>query len=181
MTFVKIKPIIPYIGIPVLCVVLLFLQVSHVQPFVIIQRLLLIVFGYIATVNDVKTKTIKNSLVLAMLAAWIVITVPLLLFDINNSVGILLDAILGFVTSGALFMLVYVLSRKGLGGGDVKFMAVAGLYLGFYGVLPAILVGTMSAALVGIVLLITKKINRKDSIPLAPFLYVGILVTIFIV
>jgi prepilin signal peptidase PulO-like enzyme (type II secretory pathway) len=67
-----------------------------------------------------------------------------------------------------------------LGGGDVKFMSVAGLYLGFSGTIPVILFGTVIAALTGLVLILLKKINRKDSIPLAPFLFIGIIITVFL-
>ena len=76
-------------------------------------------------------------------------------------------------------MLIYIISRNGLGGGDVKFMAVAGLYLGFSGTVPAILYGTLLAAFTGLVLIVLKKLGRKDTMPLVPFLFVGIMITIF--
>ena len=179
MTKERIKTHIPYVGIPVLCAALLILQISRIDPFSILHGIMLIIFGYIATVSDIKTKKIANGLVLAMLAGWVITIVGRLFFDVDGTISMLISAALGFVVAGGVFLLVYVVSRKGLGGGDVKFMAVAGLYLGFYGVIPAMLYGTILAALTGIVLLIMKKIGRKDTMPLAPFLYVGILITIF--
>ena len=81
---------------------------------------------------------------------------------------------------GGLFLLVYILSRKGLGAGDVKFMAVAGLYLGFNGVLPSMLIGSILSCITAITLMIMKKIDKSATLPLAPFLYGGILVTLFL-
>ena len=59
-------------------------------------------------------------------------------------------------------------------------MAVAGLYLGFGGVLPAMLYGSVLSALTALVLIALKKIKPRDSIPLVPFLYVGMMLTMFI-
>ena len=73
-----------------------------------------------------------------------------------------------------------MVSRKGLGGGDVKLMAVSGLYLGAGSVLPAMLYGSVLAAVTAGVLIALKKIGRKDAIPLVPFLYAGMLITVFI-
>jgi len=106
--------------------------------------------------------------------------VPQLFFNTEAVLPVLKNAILGFAVCGGLLLLVYCVSRKGLGGGDVKFMTAAGLYLGFQGVLPAMLYGSVLAALFGIALMLLKKIGRKDSIQLVPFLYAGILITVFL-
>jgi prepilin signal peptidase PulO-like enzyme (type II secretory pathway) len=140
---------------------------------------LIIIFGDAATVTDIKSKKIPNVLILAMLSVWVVTMTPRLFLDIGSALMLLQDSVLGFVVGGGLFLLIYVISRKGLGGGDVKFMAAAGLYTGFAGALSIMLYGTAVASLVGLVLLLIKKIGRKDTIPLAPFLYIGILITVF--
>lgn len=176
----RIKLVLPYVGLPILIIALLITQIGRIELFFILTNVLLVIFGYIASVNDIKTKKIANSLVLAMLAGWVIIFISQLFFDIEGALRILGNAALGFATAGGLFFLVYIVSRKGLGGGDVKFMAVAGLYLGFGGVISAMLFGSIFAALVGLTLLLTKKIERKDTIPLAPFLYGGILITVFL-
>jgi prepilin signal peptidase PulO-like enzyme (type II secretory pathway) len=130
-------------------------------------------------VIDIKTKHIPNILVLAMIAGWLLVIMPMVFIDTENGISLLVDSIYGLLMGGGLFLLVYLLSRKGLGGGDVKFMSAAGLYLGFSGTIPVILFGTILAALTGLVLIMLKKINRKDSIPLAPFLFIGIIITVF--
>ena len=180
MTKDRIKPLLPYAGIPVIATAFLLVSIGRgLDTFAILMLELIIIFGYVATVFDLKTRRIPNSLVLAMLAAWVLAMTPKLLVDTNVAVAILKDSALGFAVGGGLFMLVYLISRKGLGGGDVKFMAAVGLFMGFAGTLAIMLYGTILAALAGIILMILKKIGRKDSITLAPFLYAGILVTVF--
>lgn len=171
----------PYIiGLPVIMIALLIMQASRVEPFDLLWRELIIVFGYIAAVIDIRTKKIPNKLLITMLAAWIFTITPMMIFDMEQAVSRISDSVFGFVLGGGIFMLVYIISKKGLGGGDVKFMAVAGLYLGVGGVLPSIFLGTLLAALIGIILIAAKKIKRKDPIPLAPFLFAGMLLTIFL-
>ena len=179
MTKEKMKPIFPYIGIPVFIAMLLVFRTGRSDPFITLRFELLIIFGYMAAVCDIKTKTVPNSLVLAMLAAWAIIMVPKLIFDIGAASALLAGSALGFAVGGGLFLLAYFISRKGLGGGDVKFMAAAGLYLGYESTLSSMLLGTVLAAIFSLVLIVLKKIGRKDTIPLAPFLLTGILITVF--
>ena len=179
MRVTHMKPAVPYAGIPLLCTILFMLQWSNAGAFTLLQRGLLVVFGYLAAVSDIRTKKVPNGLILAMSAGWVLSLVPQLFFDTEAALAILRNSVLGFVISGALFLLVYYVSKRGLGGGDVKFMAAAGLYLGFQGILPAMLIGSVLAGLFGIALMLLGKIGRRDSIQLVPFLYIGILATIF--
>ena len=139
----------------------------------------MIIFGCVAAVFDVKTKKIPNNLILAMLSAWLLTITPVLIIDTGAAIRLIKDSALGFAIGGGLFLVVYVISRRGLGGGDVKFMAATGLYVGYGGTLQIVLFGTVLAALTGLALILLKKIGRKDAIPLAPFLFVGILSTVF--
>lgn len=174
------KNIIPYAPLPVLLLLLALWKWGSIAPTELLLRELLTVFGYIASVGDIRSKRIPNRLVGAMLGAWVLVIVPHLFFQTQRALFAVLDGALGFLLAGAVFLLVYLISRKGLGGGDVKLMAVSGLYLGFDAVLPAMLYGSLLAALTGGVLILFKKIKPSDSIPLAPFLYVGMLLTMFI-
>ncbi|GHU93311.1 hypothetical protein FACS1894208_02590 [Clostridia bacterium] len=175
----RVKSLIPYIGLPAICIALLLVRGINGGLVELLKFEALSLFGYVATVYDIKEKRIPNALVVLMLGAWVVMVVPHLLYDTASAIPTLISSIIGFAVAGVLFLLVYLVSRKGLGGGDVKFMAAAGLYLGFQNVLPAILYGAILSAITGVILMLTKKMGRKDAIPLAPFLYVGILLTIF--
>ena len=176
----RYRLVLPYIGLPIIVAALLFVRLTRTEPFNLLLYELIIVFGYAAAILDLKTKRIPNSIVLAMFAAWVFTMTPMLFVDTGAAVALLKDSALGLAIGGGLFLLVYMISRKGLGGGDVKFMAVTGLYLGFGGILPVMFCGTVLAAITGLALIMLKKIGRKDAMPLAPFLYIGILITVFL-
>jgi len=152
---------------------------GELSTFSLLRFALLIILSYIAMVIDISTKRIPNVLVLIMVSGWLLLIIPMISYDTSNGLRLFADSIYGFLTGGGLFLLVYIISRKGLGGGDVKFMAAVGLYLGFAEILPAILYGTVFAAITGLILIVFKKMERKGTIPLVPFLFTGIMITIF--
>ena len=171
---------LPYIGLPVLAILLLVLRWETENPVRLLLYEVLLVFGYVAAVGDLREMRIPNRLVGTMLGAWVLVMVPQLFLRTEVAIATAFSALVGALMSGVLLLVVYLVSRKGLGGGDVKFMAAAGLYLGADGVLPAMLYGAMLSALVGLCLVLGKKIGMRDAIPLAPFLYLGMLIVMLI-
>jgi leader peptidase (prepilin peptidase)/N-methyltransferase len=81
---------------------------------------------------------------------------------------------------GGILGIVAVAYPAGMGGGDVKFMAMAGAFLGWLGAMIALFVASLAGAVVGIVLLAMGRIGRRDPIVFGPFLSLGIVVAIFL-
>ena len=156
----------------------LVIYARELTAFYMLRSALVITFSYIAMLFDIRQRCIPNKLVLSMFIAWSLLITQNLLTDMQTGILFFTDGVLGLLIGGGVFLAVYLLSRKGLGGGDVKFMAAAGLYLGFSSTIPAILYGTILAAMTGFILIILGRITRKDSLPLAPFLFVGIMITV---
>jgi len=171
---------LPYCLLPILLAALVLLQYGRVEPIQLLLSGALLTFGYFAALSDLRERLIHNRLIVAMLCSWILIMVPQLFLQTEQAIFLGLQGIIAFIMAGIVLLLVYLASKKGLGGGDVKFMAVAGLYLGISGVLGTMLYGSVLAAVTGGALVLCKKISTKDPIPLAPFLYIGIILTIFI-
>ena len=174
------RQIVPYFGIPLLAIALLFVRWHDLDGYTLLQWELLLIIGYLIAGKDLRDKSIPNSMVLALLVCWLLTFFPQLAVNIEIGLSRLVNSAIGFLLGGGLFLLVYLISKNGLGGGDVKLMAVVGLYLGMNGVLPAMLYGSILAAVFGLILILLKRIGRKDTIPLVPFLYIGILITIFL-
>lgn len=168
----------PYAGLPVVTVLFLLLCWSLASPVVFLLREVLLVLGYAAAVKDFREQTVPNRLVLAMLGAWCMILVPQMFIHPETGLSLLLSGAVGALFAGVVFLTVYFVSRRGLGGGDVKLMTVFGLYLGLDGVVPAMLYGTLLAAAAGGILVLLKKVGSKDAIPLVPFLYIGVVLTV---
>ena len=77
------------------------------------------------------------------------------------------------VAAGGFLFLVALAYPRGMGMGDVKLVAVMGLYLGS-AVAPAVLVGFAAGALVGVVLIALRGAGaRKQAVPFGPFLALG--------
>ncbi len=106
-----------------------------------------------------------------------VITLPGILVGILASLLVtpltVASSVLGMFLGGGLFFLVAVLSRGGMGGGDIKLVAMIGAFLGWQAVFVTIFFGALSGAMVGIGLMLLKKKGRKDPIPFGPFLALG--------
>ena len=171
--------VLHYLLLPVIAAAYLLLQWGKLEPVYLLRFEVLIIFGYIIALGDLREKRIPNTTLLVMLAAWVAISIPRLFLAFEREWQVMTTSLLGAGVAFAIFLTVYILSRKGLGGGDVKFITVVGLYLGLGGVIPAMLIGTILAAVVGLLLIALKRIDKKGTLPLAPFLYAGILVTIF--
>lgn len=171
---------LPYIGLPVLCVGLAVLKWETLDRAELLLLLILTLVGYLAAVSDLLERKVPNRLILILVGAWVLVMVPQMLIRMDDILALLLNGLFGFILSGVISLSVYFISRRGLGGGDVKLMAVSGLYLGVQGSLTMLLYGSVLAAVTGGVLILCKKIKASDSIPLVPFLYIGMLLTMFI-
>ena len=75
--------------------------------------------------------------------------------------------------AGAFFGLLRFLSGGGLGWGDVKFIAVSGLWLGVEGVLVAIALAVSMGGILGIALLFGGS-KPGDALPFGPCLSLGV-------
>jgi len=64
-----------------------------------------------------------------------------------------------FVVSAPLFIIYWITGGKGIGGGDVKLMAAAGLFLGWRNALLALFVGSLSGVVIHLVFIIRKALR----------------------
>ena len=90
-------------------------------------------------------------------------------------------AALGAVISVSVMSVLYLLSRGGLGDGDVRMSPLLGMYLGWLNpglALVGLLYGFILAALVSTVLMIFGTANRRTAIAFGPFLALGTLAAI---
>lgn len=85
------------------------------------------------------------------------------------------SAIIGGLIVSIPLYLIAVLTQ-GIGGGDVKLMAVAGFFLGIKATLVGTFIGILTGGIWGIVLLSVFKKEGKAMIPFGPFLCFGMLI-----
>lgn len=96
--------------------------------------------------------------------------------DVKLSIN---NALIGMIVGGGIFLIIAIGSHGAVGGGDIKLMAVLGLFLGWKMILFVILASFIIGAAASTILLILKIKSRKDMIPFAPFIgtaaYIAIL------
>ncbi|MBI4689639.1 MAG: prepilin peptidase [Nitrospirae bacterium] len=86
---------------------------------------------------------------------------------------------IGALTGFTLFYAVAVLSRGGMGGGDIKMMAMVGALMGWKSVLLTTFLGSLLGSIWGVFLMIVKGKGRKTKVPFGPFLAAGTIITLF--
>lgn len=96
----------------------------------------------------------------------------------------LLDSILGLLLGGGvLFVLAwaspYLFGKEGMGGGDIKLLAMIGAFLGWKPVLLTMLLGAILGAIVGVALIALKVLRRDQYLPFGPFLACGAIISMF--
>ncbi|MDI6801922.1 MAG: prepilin peptidase [Thermodesulfovibrionales bacterium] len=89
------------------------------------------------------------------------------------------NSLTGLLLGGGLFYLIAVLSKGGMGGGDIKMMSMVGAFMGWKAVLLTTFIGSLTGSIVGIFLMIFKGKGRKTKIPFGPFLALGAIITLF--
>ena len=89
------------------------------------------------------------------------------------------DSLAALLLGGGLFYLVAIVSRGGMGGGDIKLTAMMGAFLGMRDLFVAVFIGLLAGSAVGIVLMIGGRKTRKDPIPFGPFLALGGICAVF--
>ncbi len=134
---------------------------------------ILIVIGLI----DLKEMVIPDILVVYIVVTTIIYKIAL--YIIYEQSPQLLDSILGLALSALLLMVIILLSRGGMGTGDVTLIASLGLILGIKKIFLTIFLSFILGAIISVFLLITKIKGRKDPIPFGPFIILGFLIVIF--
>ena len=177
---IPIKRILPYIAIPIIVAIYLALKYTTDDVMTILRAVALIAFGYIAAYLDFTTRKIPNKLVLLMFAAWLALMAAYVVVDVKAAVDLIIPSLISGAAAGGFFLMIYLVSRKGIGGGDVKLIAVMGLFMTLAKLMPMLFFSSLITALVSAVLLLTKRATLKTAIPLVPFLYLGTLIIIIL-
>ncbi|MFZ2397906.1 MAG: prepilin peptidase [Smithella sp.] len=86
-----------------------------------------------------------------------------------------MEALIGLLIGGGVLLaiaFVYELltKREGMGGGDIKLLAMIGGFLGWKSLIFVLLFSSFSGAIVGITAMIIKKQDMKYAVPFGPFL-----------
>jgi leader peptidase (prepilin peptidase)/N-methyltransferase len=94
------------------------------------------------------------------------------------------DSLAGIgVGGGSLFLVAWgyqlVAKKEGMGGGDIKLLAMIGALIGWQGVLFTVFVSSAVGTVVGLGIMFQGRKNLKLALPYGPFLAIGAIAYIF--
>ena len=144
-----------------------------------IKNLILIAFLLAVSLIDYKRRIVPNRLVLIMLMVRMVLyIVQFFALDLKSDFWpLLVNDLIALLIP--LFMLIagILVIKNGIGMGDIKLLIVIALYQGIRGAISTLIFGLLAAFIIAIGLLIIKKKKRHDTIPFAPSVFFGAVVT----
>jgi leader peptidase (prepilin peptidase) / N-methyltransferase len=118
------------------------------------------------TLTDLERRIIPNKILLAGAVAGLAVVAA-------TDPGSLPERAIAALAAGGVLLAIGLAYPRGMGMGDVKLAAVMGLYLG-KSVAPALFVGVLAGALVGLGVLVARGGGaRKLAVPFGPFLALG--------
>lgn len=134
------------------------------------MRKFLVLYTVIAVAKIDKEKyIIPNKAVLFLFGVQIVLLTIDFFIMKDGWVSMLFSSLLGLAIGGVTFLIGYVISRQGIGLGDVKLLAAIGFCLGDASAVTIILLSLIFSAAYGIAQMARKKLHAKDGVPFAPF------------
>lgn len=85
------------------------------------------------------------------------------------------EYVIGFCVVSGLFLLIYLITKgRGIGGGDIKLMAAAGLLLGWQKILLSLMIGSIAGSVIHLTLMKLK--NKERVLAFGPYLALGIFI-----
>ena len=90
------------------------------------------------------------------------------------------DAVLGVLIGGGVLWLIgeayyRFAGQEGMGGGDVKMLAMVGAFLGWKQVLVTLVVSSVTGSFLGVLLILARRGNLKQALPFGTFIAIGAL------
>jgi len=95
-----------------------------------------------------------------------------------------LDALAGILVGGGILYVIavgyeWIAKREGMGGGDIKLLAMLGAFFGWKSLLFIVLCSSLTGAVIGITLMVIKGQDMKYAVPFGPFLALGAVLYFF--
>lgn len=117
-----------------------------------------------------------------------VVTLPGIVLGLVGAATVLpvglIDALLGVAIGGGILWALawaspYLFGKEGMGGGDIKLLAMIGAFLGWKPALLTIMIGSLTGSMIGVSLIALRFMKRDEYIPFGPFLVLGALLSMF--
>lgn len=138
----------------------------------LVVALIFISLLVIITVSDLAYMLIPNKILLPF-------GIALCLLRIVSPLSPWWDSLLGAGVGFGVLLLIGIVSKGGMGGGDIKLFFVIGLVLGTIQTLLTLFLAALIGSIIGIIILKIKGKGRKTPIPFGPSIALAALIAYF--
>lgn len=141
------------------------------------QLILLIVLILVLippTIEDLRTREIRN-----IYFFFLILMKAIYLFVFREEKSFL-SSFVSLLSAILILLLCRIVSKEGMGVGDIKLLIGIAFYLGFELFLRDLFLISLSSLLFSLFLLATKQANRKTELPFVPLILLGTIVTTLI-
>lgn len=145
-------------------------QLGFTLEFVV--ALLFISLLVIITVSDIAYMLIPDKILLFFL-------IPLIVLRVFEPLSPWWDSIVGAVVGFGVLFLIAIVSKGGMGGGDIKLFFVIGLVLGWVPTLLTLFLASIIGTVIGVISLRRTKQGRKTPIPFGPSIAIAAIIAYF--
>ncbi len=136
----------------------------------LMKQFTLVVLLIVATFTDLEHWIIPNRLVVYGLFAGT-------FFLVVSAQPALYSALLGMVLVGGILLVLGMVSKGGMGGGDIKLGLLIGLFLGWPEALLALFLAAFTGSIYGLLLRSSNRLQPGEPIPFAPFIALGTIIS----
>lgn len=150
-----------------------YFPMPHFSEWNLLRDLVFVAFLVVIFVQDLRYQVILSNVVWIGAVFGLIVNVSFLHYDFNSLA-------LGALIGGGFFLIQFLVSSgRWIGGGDIRLGVMMGLWLGWQNTIVALFLAYIIGAIFALLLLVTKKADRKTAIPFGTFLTVGTLVAMY--
>ncbi len=146
----------------------------------IIKFLLLSYILFYLAWMDIKTRKIGNKFILLLIMIRFIFLFIETMLERSFLFYNLYLMFIGCLIGGGILLICRMIVKNSIGMGDIKLFGVLGMYFG-YDILYVMFFSFLCSALYSFLMIIRKKKSRKDTIPLAPFVFLGTILELIVV
>ena len=131
-----------------------------------------------AFVIDYRLQIIPNRLTLTIFETGLIFTFASVLINTNAGISIFMNNMLGMIVGGGIFLIITLIGgliagKDAMGFGDVKLMGALGLFM-------VAVMAFLLAAVISIIILVSRKKKADEYIPFGPFIVISAIIAIFV-
>lgn len=155
--------------------------VQLMDIFTYVKYSILVIFVIVIAFIDLRTYTIPLILIYILIGLRVfLIMIEILLYN-----SMIMDIIqlygYGVLFALAISFIVYYISKKGLGEGDIMLISIIGSYIGLYNIMAVYFLSSIVMLVIALFLILIKKNKMNDVFPMVPAIAISLVLNTLII